>query len=122
MLISLFLCVGLFFSKFNFGGVNFTNVIGKANYLLDKLKLREAAGYKNQTKNADEKLSQNSDKTRTVMSSVDKVLLENIQSYVRNFSAIDRSNDEYANEKMYRHDDQYLQYMVSCFKYFFNPA
>ena len=45
----------------------------------------------------------------------DENLLNNIQMFLRNLSRVDRSKDKYANEKNYRHDEQYLKYMVSIF-------
>ena len=43
---------------------------------------------------------------------VDEDLLSNIQMFLRNSSSVDRSNDAYAKEKIYIHDEQYLNYMV----------
>ena len=91
---------------------NLQGVVAKAGSVLSRLGIRDSVpGYDDNNSNASS--THTSSSTIPSMPNVDKTLLGNIQEYLRKLSEVDRSGDEYANEKIYRHDDQYLQYMVS---------
>ncbi|XP_072038551.1 alpha-N-acetylgalactosaminide alpha-2,6-sialyltransferase 2-like isoform X2 [Amphiura filiformis] len=94
-------------SRVNKTGVNFQGIIGKANYLLEKIGIRDNTG--DDKEQAVKETHPESSKTQE--SAIDKDFLQNIQWFLRNLSDVDRSKDEYAREKVYRHDDQYLKYM-----------
>ena len=90
----------------------FRGVVDKASAVLSRLGLRDSMpGYDSSSDPTNATHHQASAPPKTV--DVDKGFLENIQMYLRELGAVDRSGDEYADEKVYRHDDQYLQYMVS---------